>query len=78
MKSLPFYRLFYSRLFACQDWLAKARTVMAKAVMAGEKGGNGQGYYGVPGPIAGAGLPVIAIGYGIYWLIRQRRRRKIN
>ena len=40
--------------------------------------GNGQGYYGVPGPIAGAGLPVIAIGYGIYWLIQQRRRRKIN
>ena len=42
------------------------------------QGGNGQGYYGVPGPIAGAGLPVIAIGYGIYWLVRQRRRRKIN
>ena len=42
------------------------------------QGGNGQGYYGVPGPIAGAGLPVIAIGYGIYWLIQQRRRRKIN
>ena len=40
--------------------------------------GNGQGHYGVPGPIAGAGLPVIAIGYGIYWLIQQRRRRKIN
>ena len=26
--------------------------------------GNGGGVHGVPGPIAGAGLPLIAIGYG--------------
>ena len=29
-------------------------------------------YSGVPGPIAGAGLPILAGGYGIYWLIRRR------
>ncbi len=29
--------------------------------------------HGAPGPIAGAGLPVIAVGYGIYWLVRRRR-----
>jgi hypothetical protein len=29
---------------------------------------------GVPGPIAGAGLPVLAVGYGVYWLVRRRRR----
>jgi len=35
---------------------------------------NNPHYSGVPGPIAGAGLPIIAVGYGIYWLIRRRRR----
>ena len=25
-----------------------------------------------PGPIAGAGLPVLAIGYGAYWLFKRR------
>jgi hypothetical protein len=27
---------------------------------------------GAPGPLMGAGLPVLAMGYGIYWLIRRR------
>jgi hypothetical protein len=31
-------------------------------------------YHGAPGPIAGAGLPVLAVGYGVYWLIRRRRK----
>jgi hypothetical protein len=29
---------------------------------------------GVPGPLAGAGLPILAVGYGAYWLIRRYRR----
>ena len=28
---------------------------------------------GVPGPIAGAGLPLL-IGFGAYWLVRRWRR----
>jgi hypothetical protein len=27
-----------------------------------------------PGPIAGAGLPVLAVGFGVYWLVRRRRK----
>jgi hypothetical protein len=29
---------------------------------------------GAPGPVAGAGIPILAIGYGVYWLIRRRRK----
>jgi hypothetical protein len=33
------------------------------------------GVHGVPGPLAGAGLPVIAVGLGAYWLVRRHRRK---
>jgi hypothetical protein len=33
------------------------------------------GVHGVPGPLAGVGLPFLAVGYGTYWLIRRRRRQ---
>lgn len=29
---------------------------------------------GAPGPIAGAGLPILAVGYGVYWLLKRRRK----
>jgi len=29
---------------------------------------------GAPGPIAGAGLPILAIGYGVYWLVKRHRK----
>ena len=32
-------------------------------------------FSGAPGPVLGAGLPVLAIGYGVYWLVKRRRRR---
>jgi hypothetical protein len=27
-----------------------------------------------PGPVLGAGLPVLAIGYGVFWLVRRRKK----
>jgi len=38
---------------------------------------HGHNFHGAPGPIAGAGLPFLAVGYGVYWLVR-RRRKKLN
>jgi hypothetical protein len=35
---------------------------------------NDQGARGAPGPIAGAGLTVLLIGGGIYWLFRRKGR----
>jgi hypothetical protein len=32
------------------------------------------GYHGAPGPVVGAGLPVLALGFGVYWLVKRRRK----
>jgi hypothetical protein len=37
-------------------------------------GDRDHGVHGAPGPIAGAGLPILAVGYGFYWLVRRRRK----
>ena len=37
--------------------------------------GNGHGTRAAPGPVVGAGLPVMAIGYGVDRLVRPRRRQ---
>ena len=33
---------------------------------------------GAPGPLVGAGLPVILIGGGIYWLVRRKKGQARN
>jgi hypothetical protein len=37
--------------------------------------GPGCGGHAAPGPIIGAGLPVLAIGFGAYWLVSRFRRK---
>jgi hypothetical protein len=29
---------------------------------------------GAPGPIAGAGLPFLAVGFGVFWLVKRHRK----
>jgi hypothetical protein len=36
-------------------------------------GRGNSGVHGAPGPVAGAGLPVVGVAYGLYWLIRRRQ-----
>ena len=40
----------------------------------GNGNGNGGNVRGAPGPLAGAGLPVLLIGGGIYWIVRRRKK----
>ncbi len=64
---------------------ALALTIVALPANACNGGGNcenapgrdppGHRVSGAPGPVAGAGLPVLAIGYGVYWLAKRRRKR---
>ena len=39
---------------------------------------QGRGVRGAPGPLVGAGLPVILIGGGIYWLVRRKKGQARN
>jgi hypothetical protein len=47
-----------------RNYLPTSSVMQVKAKRAGD----------VPGPIVGAGLPVLAVGYGMYWLVARRRR----
>jgi hypothetical protein len=40
----------------------------------GHHGDRGSSVHGAPGPIAGAGLPILAVGFGAYWLVKRRRK----
>jgi hypothetical protein len=42
----------------------------------GDKGDKDKGVKGAPGPLVGAGLPVILIGGGIYWIVRRQKQKK--
>jgi hypothetical protein len=38
------------------------------------QGGNQGNVRGAPGPIVGAGLPILVVGCGVYWLMKRRRK----
>jgi len=43
----------------------------------GAGGGGGSpgvgGIHGAPGPVAGVGLPLVAVAYALYWFGRRRK-----
>jgi hypothetical protein len=61
----PVGYVFYSAVLSSNDWIYQGSNP--------SNWKNG-GVHGAPGPIAGAGLPVIGIAFGA-WLYRRYRRR---
>ena len=58
---------------------AAARVADVVGDLFGDFGGpnsnrGNSGVRGAPGPVAGAGLPLLGIACGVYWLIRRRRK----
>jgi hypothetical protein len=55
---------------AAAFFMARADSAKSGVVAIG-----GSHYGGVPSPVTGAGLPVIIVGCGAYWLVRRHRRK---
>ena len=82
-KGLPMSPLLQAALIAVALLGAPVGYVFYNAVLSPDnwvyKGGSPSnwkdaGLHAAPGPIAGASLPVLAVGFGVYWLVRRRRK----
>ena len=66
--------LLLTALFAAPIGYAAFESKFSHEHLGYQSGGpKGASVHGVPGPIAGAGLPIVVAGLGAYWLIRRRR-----
>lgn len=63
--------------FAAAVAFAALAPIPANSCSYSPRGGGSCGggpVHGAPGPIAGAGLPFVAVGFGTYWLIKRQRK----
>jgi hypothetical protein len=76
--SIPVGYVFYSSAFSSHDWVYQGHGQWADAGVHATQGGGTQGgdggRYGAPGPLAGAGLPLVVLAGGAYWVVRRYRR----
>lgn len=61
----PVGYVFYESVVSPNDWVYQGSNQWADG-----------GYHGAPSPIAGAGLPVLLVGAGIYWAVRRSSRKR--
>jgi hypothetical protein len=65
----PVGYVFYEAALSPNDWVYKGVT---------PDNWKDAGYHGAPGPLLGAGLPMLVLGGGAYWLARRRRSKKLE
>jgi hypothetical protein len=58
--------------------LLLALSVPASAKNDKDKEDKGDKMRGAPGPLVGAGLPVLLIGGGIYWIVRRQKQKRAS
>ncbi len=66
LTGIPAGYTFYQAYLSPDDWVFQGSRL---------DNWRDSGLHGAPGPIVGAGLPVIAIGYGAFLLFRRYRRK---
>jgi hypothetical protein len=71
--SVPVGYVFYSAAFSSHDWVYQGSGRWADAGIHGTQGDGGR--HGAPGPVVGAGLPLLVLAGGAYWVVRRYRRK---